>query len=108
MRTLSLIAAALVALFFTGLALAGELVMKNTETGAQMRLLDSQCSHGETLAVLAEQWRPKFKNMRILSAKGFIEFYGCWIQHDEETVVVVLSDGSQRSFRAAAFSDPTI
>lgn len=96
------------AVLAVGPAVAGDLVMKNTETGAQMRLLETQCSHGETLAALAEQWRPKFKNMRILSAKGFIEWYGCWIQHDEETVVVVLSDGSQRSFRAAAFSDPTI
>jgi hypothetical protein len=58
--------------------------------------------------VLKEEWRPKFKNARIRDAKGFIQFYGCWIAHDEETVIVILQDGATMEFQASAFSDPAI
>jgi hypothetical protein len=72
-------ALALILLLTAAPAPAADLVMKNKANGAQLRLLDTPCSHGETLAVLKEEWRPKFKNARILDAKGFIQFYGCWI-----------------------------
>lgn len=87
---------------------AGDLVMKNKANGSELRLLDASCTHGETLGHLNEVWRPKFKNARILSAKGHIEFYGCWIQHDAETAYVILQDGAEMMFPLAGFADPSI
>lgn len=103
-----LFVAILAMLLWPARAHAGDLVLKNKQTGAELRLLDTPCSHGETLAALKEEWRAKFKNVRIISAKGFIDAYGCWIQHDEETVFVLLQDGSGLDFPLAAFSDPSI
>ena len=89
-------------------ALAGDLVLKNKQTGAQLRLMDTTCSHAETMAHLKEEWRPKFKNARMLDAKGHIQFYGCWIQHDEDTAVIFLQDGGHIGLPLAAFSDPSV
>lgn len=85
-----------------------DLVLKNKENGYELRLLDTPCSHGETLAVLNEEWRPKFKNARILTPKGFIESYGCWIKQGDETIVLILSDGGALAFKADSFTDPAI
>lgn len=89
-------------------AFSGDLVARNKETGAELRLLDSPCSHGETLGVLREEWRAKFRNARILNGKGFIEAYGCWLKQEDDTIVVILQNGSARVFEAGAFSDPAI
>lgn len=83
-------------------------MLKNKDTGAQLRLMDSPCTHAETLMQLNEPWRPKFKNARILDKKGGIEFYGCWIKHDEETAFVLLQDGSQVAVPLVLFSDPSV
>lgn len=101
----SLICAALVA---AGPALAGDLVLKNKDNGAELRLYETQCSHGETMALLKEEWRAKFKNARVRDERGHILFYGCWILHDEETVVVFLQDGSHIGLSRSAFTDPSI
>lgn len=99
---------AVILLLLAASAAGGDMVMKNKANGAELRLLDTSCSHAETLAVLKEEWRPKFKNARIRDAKGFIQFYGWWIAHDEETVIVVLQDGATMEFQASAFADPSI
>lgn len=44
-----------------------DLVMHNRDKTSSMHLLETPCSHGETMALLAEEWRPRFKNLRILS-----------------------------------------
>jgi hypothetical protein len=97
----------LILLLVASSALAGELVMKNEANGATLRLADTPCSHGETLALLKEEGRPKFKNARIRDAKGFIQFYGCWLAAGD-TVIVILQDGGAMKFQASAFSHPSI
>lgn len=98
----------IVVLLLAALPVMGELVAKNKDTGGTLRLQDSACSHAETLAILREEWRPKFKNARILNSKGFIEFYGCWIEHDGDTAMVILQDGAALAIPLAAFKDPTV
>lgn len=60
------------------------------------------------LAHLKEEWRPKFKNARVLDAKGFIQFHGCWIQDHEEAAVIFLQDRGHIGLPLAAFSDARV
>jgi hypothetical protein len=98
---------ALILLLLACPALAGELMMKNAE-GLELRLYDAACSHGETLALLKPEWRPKFKNARIRNAKGHMVAYGCWIQDEEGVATVILSDGAMLELALSGFTDPTI
>lgn len=88
-------------------AFAGELMMRNKENGAELRLYESQCSHAQTMALLNEEWRPKFKNARIRDPQGNI-LYACRLLVDEETVVLFVQDGSFTSLKLSDFSDPNI
>jgi hypothetical protein len=89
-------------------AVAGDLVLKNKDTGSELRLMDSACTHGETLGHLKEEFRGQFKNARILDKRGFILFYGCWIDHDGETAFVMLQDGGSLGLPLAGFTDPML
>lgn len=95
------------ALLLAAPAYAGDLVMKIKESGIELRLYDAPCSHGGTLGLLKEEWRGKFRNARILNAKGFIEAYGCWLEKDG-TAIVIFDDGSNATLKMSVFSDPTV
>lgn len=81
-----------------------DLVAKD-QSGAEMRLMESKCSHGETLGRLKEEYRPIFKNARLIVGKDF--FYGCWIEQDG-VAIVMLEDGTFIPVPMDAFKDPTI
>jgi hypothetical protein len=94
------------ALLAAGPSFAGNLVLKNG-SGNELRLYDTPCSHGETLGILKEEWRTRFKNARVLNSKGFILMYGCWVEQ-EGSAVVILSDGAAIQLPLSAFTDPMI
>lgn len=108
MRRYLLTVLAAILLAFATPAQAAERVARNKDNGNELRLYESVCSHGETLAQLREEWRDKFKNLRILDEKGFISWYGCWYQEDADTVVIVLQDGSMAAMENSVFADPSI
>jgi hypothetical protein len=79
--------------------------MKNDTGTLELRLQDTACSHGETLASLLPEWRPKFRNAKILNNKGHIEMYGCWLLESEGTVVVMLQDGAMMALELKGFKE---
>jgi hypothetical protein len=84
---------------------AGDLVARDKDAQAELRLMESKCSHGGTLAQLKEEYRDQFKNARLIVGKTFI--YACWIEKDG-TAIVLLEDGTFMPVPMSAFSDPTI
>lgn len=98
-----IVAAALVA---ASSAMAGDLVMSNKD-GNELRLYDRACSHGGTLAILKEEWRPNFHDARIRDKRGTIVWYACWIEENGQAVVV-FEDGDVLAFPLSAFQDPNV
>jgi hypothetical protein len=96
------------ALLAAGSVMAGDLVLKNKANGSELRLHDSPCVNAETLARLNEEWRGKFKAAKILNQKGHVEWFGCWIEHDEETAYILMQDGSQLMMELSRLSDPSV
>jgi hypothetical protein len=86
-------------------AFAGDLVARDKDAGAELRLMESACSHGGTLAILKEEWRAKFKNARMFVGKEMT--YACWVEKDG-FAIVLLEDGTFIPVPMSAFSDPTI
>lgn len=101
--------AAMISFACTALVLASpawaDLVIRNKETGAELRLLETPCSHAGTLAVLKPEWRPKFKNLRLTSGRDM--HFGCWLEQGE-VAVLIFEDGSTGEAQLAAFRDPSI
>ena len=77
-------------ILFSVPALATQRVARSGDQ--ELHLLETQCSHAGTLVHLKPEWRAEFKNARLLH-KGTIQFYGCWILADENTVFVIFEDG---------------
>lgn len=89
-------------LMLAGGGLRAELVAGHGSS--ELRLYDSPCVHGATLAALKEEWRPKFHK-----AIGTVEgktVFGCWIEA-QEGVLYILMEGSDEGFMAplSAFRD---
>jgi hypothetical protein len=72
--------------------------------GDTVRLSDSPCVHGGTLAQLAPQWRPKFR--KAAAVVGGKQFYACWIA-DQNGVYVLFEDGEEPGFRLKRSSATT-
>jgi hypothetical protein len=81
-----------------------DLVLRNEASGAELRLLPSACSHAGTLALIREERRAEFKNMRYLE-KGRIEHYGCWVDLGNGTALVLFEDGSMGQMKLAGFKE---
>lgn len=88
------------------LSARADLVNRSPE-GAELRLMDSQCSHAETLVQIRPEWREKFRNARY-SEGGTIRVYGCWIQEAGGIAVLIMEDGSSGMVDLSKFSDPAI
>lgn len=99
------IAVAIVLMLVAGPARA-DLVVRNRESGAELRLLDTQCSHGGTLGHIKPEWRAKFKNLRYRGADGQLH-YGCWMQRGD-TAIVMMEDGSGGGLPMAKLHDPSV
>lgn len=93
------------AMLAAGPAFAGDLVYQGMRNGSELRLLETPCSHGETLGHLKPEFRAAFKNIRA-KVRGQI-VYGCWIEEDDEAYVI-MEDGSDGRFPLANFQDPMI
>lgn len=84
-----------------------DLVLRSHEAGTQLLLLDAPCDDAATLAALNEQWRPRFKNAQLLR-RGRLLHAGCWID-EEDNVVLVFPDGPPLKVPRRAFAAvPTI
>lgn len=67
-----------------------------------LTLHDSPCVHGGTLALLAPEWRPKFKKAHtVLKGKTI---YACWIE-EAGLAFVMYEDGDQIVYRLDLFRD---
>jgi hypothetical protein len=93
----SLIAALLVA----GPALADKVARSGS---AELRLMETQCSHGGTLAHLKPEWRAKFRNARLLN-NGKIIHYGCWILTEEGDFYIQYEDGDHALLPTKLFAE---
>jgi hypothetical protein len=81
-----------------------DLVLRNDGNGAELRLLPSACSHAGTLALIREDRRAEFKDMRYLE-NGRIEHYGCWVDLGNGTALVLFEDGSMGQMKLAGFKE---
>jgi hypothetical protein len=105
--------AAIIAIVFAVSALVSwaaraDLMVKSQESGIELRLLDAPCTHAQTLAGIKEEWRPKFRNARIMDGRGTILHYGCWVEHDAEIAFIMFDDGSSTGMSLASFRDSSI
>jgi hypothetical protein len=82
-----------------GGAYATDMVMRQGEN--YVRLSDSPCVHGGTLAILSAEWRDKFKKA-VASINGKA-WFACWILEDDGQVYVLYEDGDENRFPVAAF-----
>lgn len=86
-------------------ASAGNLVMHNSQTGAEIRLADSPCVNEATAAEIKDEWVPKFK-----AASAVIDgktFAGCWLE-DAGRVVLFFENGERFLVPASKFRDPMV
>jgi hypothetical protein len=81
-----------------------DMVLRNEASGAELRLLPSACSHAGTLALIREERRAEFKNMRYLE-NGQIQHYGCWVDLGNGTALVLFEDGSAGQMKLAGFKE---
>jgi hypothetical protein len=83
-------ALALILALCTPLAYADKVA---TNGGDELRLFDSPCAHGETLAWLDPQWRGKFKRAQALI--GGKTVFGCWIDVPEHMAYFIRLENTE-------------
>lgn len=83
-------------------AFAGDLLLKNRETGAELRLNSGPCVNATVLGELKDEWAPKFK-----AASAIVDgkkFGGCWIE-DAGRAVLFFENGERFMAPLSKFSD---
>lgn len=81
-----------------------DLVLKSKGGDSELRLQPSACSHAGTLALIHEDRRSEFKNMRYLE-NGRIAHYGCWHDLGDGTALVLFEDGSAGRMKLDGFKE---
>jgi hypothetical protein len=72
-----------------------------------LRLYESSCSHGGTLALIPEEYRKHFYNAKVLDRKGTILAFACWAEV-EDTVLLIFEDGQRAELQLSKFKNPAI
>lgn len=86
-------------------ACAGNLVLHNQQTGAEIRLADGPCVDEATAAEIKDEWVPKFKAATaIIDGKTFA---GCWLE-DAGRVVLFFENGERMLVPMSKFRDRTV
>jgi hypothetical protein len=78
-----------------------DLVARNGRN--ELRLIESPCVHGGTLAHLKEEWRPKFKKASATIGGGHV--YACWIDTGDGTYYVLFESGESLLIPVQAMLD---
>jgi hypothetical protein len=68
-----------------------------------VRLYDSPCVHGGTLALIQPQARSKMKKAEVTLAGE--RLYACWTEDPEGDPMILLEDGRQAGFYMRNFKD---
>lgn len=76
-----------------------DLVAKTADN--ELRLLNSPCTHGGTLALLKPEHRPKFKKAIVMLKTLMV--YGCWVDTGEGAYFVMLETGGGFALPVTAF-----
>lgn len=100
MRTL-LLSLALVA----ASACAGEMVLKNRQTGAEIRLGEAPCTNEATIAEIKDEMVPRFR-----AATALVDgqtYQGCWTE-DGGLAILFFENGERFVTRISAFRDPMV
>lgn len=100
------ICAALVAACFAVPA-HSDLMIKSDDGSQELRLYESACSHGGTLALIPEEYRKHFHNAKVLDRKGTILAFACWAEV-EDTVLILFEDGQRAEMQLSKFRESTI
>lgn len=85
---------------------AADLAVRDKDSGAELRIMESACSHAGTLALIPADLRPQFKNARVL-VNGMLKVYGCWSEVDD-VAVIIYENGFFDTVPMKAFTDPMI
>ena len=71
--------------------------------GIEMRLLDKACTHPKVLALLLDEWAPKFR-------QGYFLYHGrplqmCWIESRPGHIAIVDEDGDTTELPKSALKE---
>lgn len=82
-----------------GMTYAADMVVRQGNN--YVRISDSPCVHGGTLAILMPEWRDKFKKaVAVINGKTW---FACWILEDDGQGYVLYEDGDENRLPMAAF-----
>lgn len=71
--------------------------------GIEMRLMDKACTHPKVLALLKDEWVPRFRQGRLVYQGRSLQM--CWVESRPGHIAIVDEDGDAAEVPRSAFKE---